>query len=59
MVTEGTMAREQLREIDRQQRIDLALAAGNQKLAEWIRTEMGVRRRLYARGGRRRRAHLR
>ena len=34
------MTREQLREIDRQQRIDLALAAGNHKLAEWIRTEM-------------------
>ena len=40
MVTEDTMMREQLREIDRQQRIDLALAAGNYKLAEWIRTEM-------------------
>ena len=40
MVTEDTMTREQLREIDRQQRIDLALAAGNHKLAEWIRTEM-------------------
>ena len=40
MVTEDTMTREQLREIDRQQRIDLALAAGNYKLAEWIRTEM-------------------
>ena len=40
MVTEDKMTREQLREIDRQQRIDLALAAGNQKLAEWIRTEM-------------------
>ena len=40
MVTEDKMTREQLREIDRQQRIDLALAAGNHKLAEWIRTEM-------------------
>ena len=40
MVTEDKLTREQLREIDRQQRIDLALAAGNQKLAEWIRTEM-------------------
>ena len=40
MVTEDTMTREQLREIDRQQHIDLALAAGNHKLAEWIRTEM-------------------
>ena len=40
MVTEDTMTREQLREIDRQQRIDLALAAGNHKLAEWIRTDM-------------------
>ena len=38
MVTEDTMTREQLREIDRQQRIDLALAAGNHKLAEWIKT---------------------
>ena len=40
MVTEDKLTREQLREIDRQQRINLALAAGNQKLAEWIRTEM-------------------
>ena len=40
MVTEDTMTRKQLRESDRQQRIDLALAAGNHKLAEWIRTEM-------------------
>ena len=40
MVTEDAMTREQLREIDRQQRIDLALAAGNHELAEWIRTDM-------------------
>ena len=38
MVTEDKMTREKLREIDRQQRIDLALAAGNHKLAEWIKT---------------------
>ena len=40
MVTEDKMTREQLREIDRQQRIDLALAAGDYESAEWIRTKM-------------------
>ena len=38
MVAEDQMTREQLREIDRQQRIDRALAAGNHEFAEWIRT---------------------
>lgn len=40
MVTEDTMTREQLREIDRQQRIEQALAAGDYESAEWIRTKM-------------------
>ena len=40
MVTEDKMTREQLREIDRQQRIEQALAAGDHEFAEWIRTEM-------------------
>ena len=40
MVTEDKLTREQLREIDRQQRIEQALAAGDHEFAEWIRTEM-------------------
>ena len=40
MVTEDKLTREQLREIDRQQRIKQALAAGDHESAEWIRTEM-------------------
>ena len=40
MVSEDKMTREQLREIDRQQRIEQALAAGDHEFAEWIRTKM-------------------
>ena len=40
MVTEDKLTREQLREIDRQQRIEQALTAGDHEFAEWIRTEM-------------------
>ncbi len=40
MVTETPLTRKERQEIDRQQRVERALAAGDHKFAEWIRTEM-------------------
>ena len=40
MVTETPLTRKERQEIDRQQRVERALAAGDHEFAEWIRTEM-------------------